>query len=95
MLTRLEYQPKDFSAKLLLRKELHQNEIREMPPGRYVPGQTNFKERKLIMTRFLLSKFQVREVVDIQNTLFLRRLDGNPDKNLPVSVTTFKKSSLQ
>lgn len=44
MFTRPEYQPKHFSAKLLLRKELHQKEVREMPPGRLVPGQINFKE---------------------------------------------------
>lgn len=44
MLTRLEYQPKHFSAKLLLRKELHQKEVRQMPSSRHVPGQTDFKE---------------------------------------------------
>lgn len=30
MLTRLGYQPKHFSAKLLIRKELHQEEVKEM-----------------------------------------------------------------
>lgn len=44
MLNRPEYQPNDFSGKLFLRKELHQEEVREMPPDRHVPGQTTFEE---------------------------------------------------
>lgn len=39
------------------------------------------------MPGFLLSRFQARETVNIHNMPFLRSLDGNPDKNLPVSIT--------
>lgn len=66
-------------------------------PG-FLPSRKNSQQDlycKLTMSGFFLCKFQAREVVNIQNILFLRRLDGNPDKNLPVSITMFKKSSLQ